>query len=51
MQIEVQLDANAVLYPAIENRRTVGPRARRKEKSLVSAEDRIPDMSNPMNIS
>jgi hypothetical protein len=50
MQMDVQPDANAVLHPVIQNRRPAGPRARRKEISLVSAEDRILDMSNRMNI-
>jgi hypothetical protein len=49
MQMDVQPDANAVLHPVIQNRRPAGPRDRRKEKSPVTAEDRITEISNPMN--
>jgi hypothetical protein len=39
-----------ILHPVIQNRRPAGPRDRIKGKSPVSAEDRIPDKSNRMNI-
>jgi hypothetical protein len=48
--MDVQLETNAVLPPAIQNRRPAGQRDRRKEKSPVSAEDLIPDMSKPTKI-
>jgi hypothetical protein len=47
MQMKVQPDANVVLHPVIQNRRPAGLRARKKE--IVTAEVRIPDMSNRMN--
>jgi hypothetical protein len=34
MQMDVQLDANAVLHPVIQNRRPAGPRDRRKKNLL-----------------
>jgi hypothetical protein len=42
MKTDFQLNANAVLPPAIQNRRI--------EISAGSAEDRTPDMSKPINI-
>jgi hypothetical protein len=48
MQMDIQLDANAVLPPVLQNRKPAAPRDRRNEKSPFTAEDRIPDMSNRM---